>query len=198
MLRTISLGLRSATRTRHVPQTARAFCTKGADTDAEAMPAHENALNGKATRANIRDAFASRCVDSIRYEYFAQRADLEAETDAASLFRSLTETAKQQAMGYMELLEEYGDADFGDTLRNLEVSAQGEKASCEGVLREHAVVAGREELDGVEEYFEDMADAAEKSYLRFEMTASMYDMEGVDEDQFEDAVEAPEKATHKR
>ena len=149
-------------------------------------PEYAESLDDKRTRENIRSALSSRAADAIRYDYFAQRAELEAETEAATLFRSLTETAKQQAMGYMELLEEYGDADFGSTMINVEVSAQNERNNADEVLRHGATVAGEEALEHVQEFFEDMADAADKAAMRLEVAAQMLDLEGLDGEEIEE------------
>lgn len=155
----------------------------------------ENSLDDKRTRENIRSALSSRAADAIRYDYFAQRAELEAEVEAATLFRSLTETAKQQAMGYMELLEEYGEADFGSTMINLEVAAQGERESAENTLSESARVADEEELEQVSEFFEDMAEAADKAAIRLEVTSQVLDIEGMEDEQLgEQLDEQPQVA----
>lgn len=157
----------------------------------------ENLLEGKRTRENIHAAFSNRAVDAIRYDYFAQRADLEAEVEAASAFRSLTETAKQQAMGYLELLEEYGDAGFGSTVENLDISAVAERENAEETYRNMAGVASEEDFDQIEEWFEDMANASVRAANRLDLVSSMIDAEAMGDDIMEDdGDDIPEKAKH--
>lgn len=128
----------------------------------------ENLLEGKRTRKHIHTAFNTRCADALRYEYYAQRADIECETDAALTFRSLSESAKQQAMGYLELMEEYGDVNFGSTMENLDVAAGAERTLASDVLRDAGVIAGEEGLTNVEEFFEDMTDAGHRAAFKLD------------------------------
>lgn len=154
-----------------------------------------NLLEGKKTREALHSTLAARAADAVRYEYFAQRADVEAETEAAPLFRTLSETAKQQAMGYLELLEEYGDADFGSTMQNLEVAAQSERAAADGFLKEAAAVAEKEEFAQMEEWFQDMIDASHRAAHRLEITQAMLEDEVVDgEEVDEEALERSYKS----
>ncbi len=116
-----------------------------------------NHLAGKNTRDNIHSAFASRAMAAVKYEYFAQRAELECELDAAATFKSLTDTAKQQAMGYLELMEDYGDADFGRHLGQPGVSAQNEREDAEERYTKFARSPAGEQLDQVDQWFQDMS-----------------------------------------
>lgn len=140
--------------------------------------------------AAIQKAFSQRAVDAIRYEYFAQRAELEAEVETAQLFRSLIETSKQQAMGFMELLEEYNEAEFGSTLTNLEMMADVERRLGEQDLVKAGDVAEEEELVHVKEWFEDVGDACCRAADRLDYTCSALDAEELegDEDDGEDDV----------
>lgn len=180
-----SQALSSRISHRLIAHSSYPLCARKEATDATATSGdadeyeEENLLKGKRSRENIHNAFAARAADVLRYEYFAQRADIEAETEAAAMLRSLTEVARQQSMGYLELMEEYGDADFGETTGNLELAADGERANAETVLRENATVAGEEELEQVEEWFEDMAEASDKAAGRLELMGSMMDAEGM-------------------
>lgn len=128
----------------------------------------ENLLKGKKTRDNMRTAFKARSADAMRYEYMAQRADVESETDAAMTFRGLSESARQQSLGYLELMEEYGDVDFGSTLENLDVSAVEERARADGSLHNAGVVAGQEEFEEIEDWFEDMSDAGHRAATKLD------------------------------
>lgn len=155
----------------------------------------QNQLEGKRTRDEIHSAFSLRSQDVIRYDYFAQRAEMEAEFESASAFRALRETAKQQAMGYLELMEEYGDANFGSTVDNLEVSAANEREYAEDVFVKAAGVAAEDELVQVEEWFEDMVAASARAASRLELVSSMIDAEELDDEIVEEEEsDVPEKA----
>lgn len=143
----------------------------------------ENLLEGKTTRENMRTAFKARSADAMRYDYFAQRADVESETDAAMTFRGLSECAKQQALGYLELMEEYGDADFGSSLENLDISAISERTRADGSLHDAGVVAGEEGFDEIEDWFEDMTDAGHRAATKLDAIHSLIEgemMEGTE------------------
>lgn len=120
---------------------------------------------------------------------------MEAEFESASAFRALRETAKQQAMGYLELMEEYGDANFGSTVDNLEVSAANEREYAEDVFVKAAGVAAEDELVQVEEWFEDMVAASARAASRLELVSSMIDAEELDDEIVEEEEsDVPEKA----
>eukprot|EP00177_Eucheuma_denticulatum_P005614 GFKZ01010218.1.p1 GENE.GFKZ01010218.1~~GFKZ01010218.1.p1 ORF type:complete len:212 (+),score=47.61 GFKZ01010218.1:316-951(+) len=153
-----------------------------------------NALEGKATREEIHRAFSLRSQDAIRYDYFAQRAELEAELEAASTFRGLREMAKQQAMGYLELLEEYGDATFGSTVENVEESAGREREYAEELFVKSLEVSNGEDFPQIEEWFEDMVAASGRAVGRLELVASMMESEGMEEEIMDgEDVDVPEK-----
>lgn len=149
----------------------------------------ENQFEGKQTGEQVRNAFASRAGDAIRYEYFAQRAELESETDAAPLFRSLAESARQQAMGYLELMEEYGDCNFGSTMENLDFAAETERTNAQEALANAAKIAAADGFDHVEEWFEDMTDASHRAASKVEQIQSMLEEEMMPEGLHEDADE---------
>lgn len=140
----------------------RAAESAAAEVEVEDMLTDEadNLFEGKATHGNVKEALRSRAADSIRYEYLAHRADIECEVESAQLFRSLSESCKQQSMGFLELLEEYGDSQFASTLDNVLQQADCETSLAEGVLRTAANAAADDGLEQVEEWFDDLADAS--------------------------------------
>lgn len=145
-----------------------------------------NQLADLRTRDNIHAALAARALDAVRYDYFAQRADLEAELDAAAAFRALVETTRQQAMGYLELLEEYGDAEFGPTLDNLHVAAAHEREAAQQTYPAMAEAAATDQLQDVGDWFEDMAAASSRAADRLELVSSMLEADEMDDDDEDD------------
>lgn len=164
------------------------------NTQDEEIYEDHNQLEGKRTRDEIHSAFSLRSQDAVRYDYFAQRAEMEAEFEAASAFRALRETSKQQAMGYLELMEEYGDANFGGTVDNLEMCAANEREYAENLHMKAAGVAAEDELVQVEEWFEDMAAASGRAAARLDLVGSMIDAEEMDDEVMEEGEDdEPEK-----
>lgn len=45
----------------------------------------------------------------VRYQYMAQQADVEGLTDAASVFRAVSDSEQNHALGHLEFLQETGD-----------------------------------------------------------------------------------------
>lgn len=149
----------------------------------------ENQFEGKQTREQVHKAFASRAGDLVRYEYFAQRAELESETDAAPLFRSLAESARQQAMGYLELMEEYGDSNFGSTTENLDYAVEAERSNAQDKLSVATKIAAEEGFEHVEEWFEDMTNASYRAASKIEQVQSILEDEMIADELHEDADE---------
>lgn len=149
----------------------------------------DNQFEGKKTGEQIRKAFSNRAGDAIRYEYFAQRAELESETDAAPLFRSLAESARQQAMGYLELMEEYGDCNFGSTMENLDFAMDAERTNAEEALTHAAKVAAGEGFEHVEEWFDDMTDASFRAASKVEQIQNLLEEEMMPDDLHKDVDE---------
>lgn len=71
--------------------------------------------------------------NAARYAYLAQRAAVECEVDAAALFKRLAASAHEQALGHLELLEEYGDASFASTMDNVDGMAEHESNEADAV-----------------------------------------------------------------
>lgn len=66
-------------------------------------------LKGSKTEQNLRRALASESEASLRYQYFAQQADVEGQPAAAALFRSVAEGETGHAFGHLEFLAEFED-----------------------------------------------------------------------------------------
>lgn len=174
------------------PQHDEVLSTKDLDTPEEGP---EDDLEGKLSGENLRRAFMERSAAAIRYEYFAQRADIEAELEAASAFRSLQEVCKQQAMGFLELLEEYGtpvnetgSIQIGTTLDNIATAAMVEREDGE-VYLEKSKQASEDGVPQLADWFSDMSDATTRSADRLELVSSMMDSEYEEVEGEEDGID---------
>ncbi len=78
----------------------------------------------------MKDAFAGESMANRRYQYFAQKADVEGFPDVAAVFRSTAEGETGHAFGHLEFLEEVGDPvtgePIGTTSENLKSAIAGE------------------------------------------------------------------------
>jgi rubrerythrin len=151
----------------------------------------EDLLEGKASGDILRKAFSERSAAAMRFEYFAQRAELEAEMEAASALRSMTETAKQQALGFLELIEEYGThsdsagaVQVGTTLDNVAACAVAERSDVERYGK-HAEQASTDGIEELAEWYSDMSDASSRTADRLELVSSLMDAEyeGMEDDE---------------
>lgn len=167
---------------RSLPRVAWRPLTSAAPAPAPEEDAPLDDLAHKASGANVRAAFASRAAAALRYDYFAQRAELEAELEAASTFRSLKAVAEQQALGFLELLEEHGSPTsdggpvIGATADNVASGALGERAEAD-VFKTWAEQAAGEGLERVQEWMEDMGSASERVADRLELISGLMDEE---------------------
>lgn len=82
-------------------------------------------LEDSTTAANLREAFAREAQATLRYLYFARRADIEGHAGVAQLLRALAEGETGHGFGHLEFLEEAADplAGAGDSPGNLETAA---------------------------------------------------------------------------
>ena len=70
-------------------------------------------LKGSKTEENLRAAFASEAEANRRYLYFANKADIEGQSDISALFRSTAEGETGHAHGHLDYLAEVGDPTTG-------------------------------------------------------------------------------------
>eukprot|EP00960_Hanusia_phi_P059174 764091-Hanusia_phi.AAC.9 len=128
-------------------------------------------LEGSQTLQNLRDAFAGECMAKARYEYFAQRADIEGYTEIAAAFRQVAQSEEGQALGHLEFLQEIGDPvsnqPFGSTIDNLTSAIIGEDHDGNTMYPEFAKVAREEGYQDVASWFETLAEAERIQLRRF-------------------------------
>ncbi|NQW79883.1 MAG: rubrerythrin [Polaromonas sp.] len=125
------------------------------------------ALKGSRTEENLKAAFAIEAQANRRYLYFAAKADVEGQTDAATLFRSTAEGETGHAHGHLEWLEKCGDPVtgmlFGTTRENLASAAASEAHESGDMYPGMATTAREEGHDDVADWFETLA-KAERSH----------------------------------
>ena len=119
------------------------------------------------THQNLKDAFAGESMANRRYNYFAQKADVEGHGDVAAVFRSTAEGETGHAFGHLEFLEEVGDPvtgePIGTTVDNLKSAIAGETHEYTDMYPGYARTAREEGFDEVAQWFETLA-MAEKSH----------------------------------
>ncbi len=186
---TMMIG-RIAPRSTALRHLTRRLSTTVSDAAATSEGTMQSELAGKKTREHLLSAFSARAMAAVKYDYFAQRAELECELDAAATFRGLTDASKQQAFGFLEILEEHFDADYGHTLDNIETAAQRERALADDTYPAYAAAAAEDGLDHVDTWFQDLGDSAAKAAERLDITAAM-----LDPDLYEEEGEAEETET---
>ena len=124
-------------------------------------------LKGSQTEENLKTAFSSEAQANRRYLYFANKADLEGQTDVAALFRSTAQGETGHAHGHLEWLEQCGDPTtglpFGSTRQNLTAAMAGENHEYTDMYPGMAKTAREEGLDEIADWFEILA-KAERSH----------------------------------
>ncbi|MEN9824035.1 MAG: hypothetical protein RLZ04_2461 [Actinomycetota bacterium] len=124
-------------------------------------------LEGSRTHENLKEAFAGESQANRRYLWFAQKADVEGQPDAAALFRAVADGETGHAHGHLEFLSEVGDPatglPIGETADNLRAAIEGETYEYTQMYPGFAAVARDEGFDEIAEWFETLA-RAEKSH----------------------------------
>ena len=125
------------------------------------------ALKGSKTEANLKEAFAGESQANRRYQWFAQKADVEGYPDVAALFRSVAEGETGHAFGHFDFLKEVGDPVTGEpvgpTVDNLKSAVAGETYEYTEMYPGFAKVAREEGYAEIAEWMETLA-RAEKSH----------------------------------
>ena len=124
-------------------------------------------LEGSKTHENLKEAFAGESQANRRYLYFARRADIEGNTDAAGLFRDTAEGETGHAFGHFDFLSEVGDPATGEpvgsTEDNLKSAVAGETYEYTEMYPGFARTARDEGFEEIAEWLETLA-RAEKSH----------------------------------
>ena len=129
-------------------------------------------LKGSQTEENLKTAFASEAQANRRYLYFANKADLEGQTDVAALFRSTAEGETGHAHGHLEYMEPCGDPatdlPIGSSRSNLKAAVAGETHEYTDMYPGMAKTAREEGFGEVADWFETLAKAERSHANRFQ------------------------------
>ncbi|MGH9099434.1 MAG: rubrerythrin family protein [Acidimicrobiales bacterium] len=129
-------------------------------------------LSGSRTEENLKAAFAEECQASLRYLYFAQRADADGYPDVAALFRSIADGETGHVFGHFDFLAEVGDpltgGPVGETSKNLRCAIAGESQRSLERYPAFAKTAREEGFDAVAEWLEGLVRAEKAHAGRFE------------------------------
>jgi rubrerythrin len=124
-------------------------------------------LKNSKTLANLKEAFAGESQANRRYNWFAQKADVEGYPDVAALFRSVAEGETGHAFGHMDFIAQVGDPGtglpVGPTEDNLKAAVAGETYEYTEMYPGFARTARDEGFTEVAEWLETLA-RAEKSH----------------------------------
>jgi rubrerythrin len=130
------------------------------------------ALDGTKTHNNLKEAFAGESQANRRYLYFARRADIEGNTDAAGLFRDTAEGETGHAFGHMDFLAQVGDPatgePVGNTEKNLASAVAGETYEFTAMYPGFAKTAHDEGFEEIADWFETLARAEKTHAGRFQ------------------------------
>ena len=124
-------------------------------------------LKGSKTHDNLKAAFAGESQANRRYLYFANKADVEGQTEVAALFRSTAEGETGHAHGHLDYLAEVGDPatdlPIGTSSNNLKAAVAGETHEYTDMYPGMAKTARDEGFDEIADWFETLA-KAERSH----------------------------------
>ena len=130
------------------------------------------ALKGSRTEQCLKDAFAMESQVQLRYSYFANKADLEGQSDVAALFRSSAQGETGHAHGHLEFLEQVGDPatglPMGNTRENLAAALASETNESLHMYPAMALTARQEGFDDIADWFETLAKAERSHTIRYE------------------------------
>ena len=124
-------------------------------------------LKGTKTHDNLKAAFAGESQANRRYLYFANKADIEGNSEVANLFRNTAEGETGHAHGHLDYLAHVGDPatdlPIGSSLNNLKSAVAGETHEYTDMYPGMAKTARNEGFDEIADWFETLA-KAERSH----------------------------------
>ncbi len=129
-------------------------------------------LKGTKTHDNLKAAFAGESQANRRYLYFANKADVEGQTEVASLFRNTAEGETGHAHGHLDYLAHVGDPatdlPIGSSELNLKAAVAGETHEYTDMYPGMAKSARDEGFDEIADWFETLAKAERSHANKFQ------------------------------
>ncbi|MEQ1515391.1 MAG: rubrerythrin family protein [Usitatibacteraceae bacterium] len=129
-------------------------------------------LNGTKTHENLKAAFAGESQANRRYLYFANKADVEGNTEVAALFRATAEGETGHAHGHLDYLANVGDPatglPIGTSENNLKAAVAGETHEYTDMYPGMAKSARSEGFDEIADWFETLAKAERSHANKFQ------------------------------
>ena len=129
-------------------------------------------LNGTKTHENLKAAFAGESQANRRYLYFANKADVEGNTEVAALFRATAEGETGHAHGHLDYLASVGDPatglPIGSSEKNLKAAVAGETHEYTDMYPGMAKAARSEGFDEIADWFETLGKAERSHANKFQ------------------------------
>ena len=129
-------------------------------------------LKGSKTEENLKAAFVSESQSNRRYLYFANKADIEGQSDVSALFRSTAEGETGHAHGHLDYLAQVGDPvtglPIGSSRDNLKSAIASETHEHTEMYPGMAKTAREEGFDEIADWFETLAKAERSHANRFQ------------------------------
>lgn len=128
-------------------------------------------LNGTRTAEHLREAFARASMANLRYQAFAEAADVEGLPAVAAGLREAAAGSVGHANGLLDYLIDVGDPTtglpIGETADNLGSAAAGEAAGHAELYPAMAEAARQDGFTEIADWFDTLARAAEANAKRF-------------------------------
>ena len=129
-------------------------------------------LKGTKTHDNLKAAFAGESQANRRYFYFANKADVEGNTEVAALFRATAEGETGHAHGHLDYLANVGDPatdlPIGSSENNLKSAVAGETHEYTDMYPGMAKSAREEGFEEIGDWFETLAKAERSHANKFQ------------------------------
>jgi rubrerythrin len=129
-------------------------------------------LKGTKTHDNLKAAFAGESQANRRYLYFANKADVEGNTEVAALFRATAEGETGHAHGHLDYLANVGDPatdlPIGSSENNLKSAVAGETHEYTDMYPGMAKSAREEGFEEIGDWFETLAKAERSHANKFQ------------------------------
>lgn len=118
-------------------------------------------IKGTKTEENLKKAFSMEAQTALRYEYFANRANIEGHNDVAMLFSSSAAGERGHALGHLEFLrrDPVSNHAMNRTRLNIQSAIVGETAEYHDMYPHMAEVARLEGFEEIAIWFETLAKA---------------------------------------